>query len=488
MTDRELPPGWVWTTLGELGQSGLFSDGDWVESKDQDPSGGNRLIQLADIGVGAFKDKSSRWMNDEAFSRLRCTELAQDDILIARMPDPLGRACLCPALPYRSATVVDVAILRPNRKIVLPRWLMWAINSDEVSARISEFATGTTRRRISRKNLTKIEIPLPPLPEQHRIVEALEDHLSRLDAAGRSLSTASQRLAPLRVSAVKIALGRPIENQREHTAAERLDRIIGDRSRLVSKRRAKPVAPAYELDLPSGWVTASVDQLSWDIQYGTSAKTGPAKAATDVPVLRMGNLQSGDIDVDNLKFLPENDRSLEGLILDSGDLLFNRTNSAELVGKTAVFRDQLPRATFASYLIRCRPAPGVNADWISHIANSPIGRHYITSVMSQQVGQANVNGTKLAAMPIPLAPAGIEAQILEEISETRSSTARTRTQIGAAGSRSAALRRSLLRAAFNGELVDQDPTDEPAEVALAKLDVDTLAKTKRARKKTFVVQ
>lgn len=362
-----------------------------------------------------------------------------------------------------------------------PRWLRYVIQG--YLDAIWEETSSVTVKHLSSRTIAQIPIPLPPLPEQHRIVEALEDHLSRMDAAEQSLSTAAQRLSPLRRSAVQIALAQELDGKEEHSAARRLERILTDRAALASKRRIKPANPAYKLDLPPGWVTASVDQLCWDIQYGTSSKTGELRTGSDVPVLRMGNIQDGDIDPHNLKYLPKEDPSIDGLLLEPGDLLFNRTNSAELVGKTAVFSDQLEQATFASYLIRCRPVPGVNAQWISHIANSPIGRRYINSVMSQQVGQANVNGTKLAAMPIPIAPQTVEAKILDEISETRASSTRLGSSIEEAKARSAALRRSLLRAAFNGELVDQDPTDEPADVALAKIrDQQSGAAPRRRRK------
>ena len=132
MEERELPEGWASAELGDLiAADGLFSDGDWVESKDQDPNGRIRLLQLADIGEATFLDKSSRFINDEQFERLRCTEVREGDILVARMPDPLGRACLVPELDSRLITVVDVAIIRPGRESLLPEWLMHAINSPD---------------------------------------------------------------------------------------------------------------------------------------------------------------------------------------------------------------------------------------------------------------------------------------------------------------------------------------------------------------------
>src|SRR4051812_24815570 len=91
----EIPSGWEWKTIPDLvGDAGLFVDGDWVESKDQDPSGEVRLIQLADIGDGAYRDRSNRFMTKSKADELRCTTLLDGDVLIARMPDPLGRACV----------------------------------------------------------------------------------------------------------------------------------------------------------------------------------------------------------------------------------------------------------------------------------------------------------------------------------------------------------------------------------------------------------
>jgi type I restriction enzyme, S subunit len=167
-----VPEGWEKSSIDELlTPNCLFSDGDWVESKDQDPNGTNRLIQLADIGDGKFLNKSNRFMNDEQFERLNCTELKQGDILVARMPDPIGRASIFPKTLHRSATVVDVAVLRPTA--VDNYWLMSVINSSEFRKEIEENATGTTRTRIGRTALSNITIPIPPLPEQKKIASIL---------------------------------------------------------------------------------------------------------------------------------------------------------------------------------------------------------------------------------------------------------------------------------------------------------------------------
>jgi len=115
--------------IKDILKNSLFTDGDWIESKDQDTNGEIRLIQLADIGDGVFVDKSKRYINRETSQRLKCTYLNKHDILIARMPQPLGRACIFPFEEKQSyVTAVDVCIIRPPSN-VSAKYLMYSINS-----------------------------------------------------------------------------------------------------------------------------------------------------------------------------------------------------------------------------------------------------------------------------------------------------------------------------------------------------------------------
>lgn len=156
------------------GKSGLIIDGDWVESKDQDPDGDVRLLQLADIGVGNFLDRSSRFMTSSKARQLKCTYLEKGDILVARMPDPIGRACQFPGSSQQCVTVVDVCVLRPDNDVADPKYVTHILNSQGVINQLDRYVKGATRQRISRKNLEQIPIPLPPLPEQVRIATILE--------------------------------------------------------------------------------------------------------------------------------------------------------------------------------------------------------------------------------------------------------------------------------------------------------------------------
>ena len=179
--------------------NGLFSDGDWIESKDQDPNGDIRLIQLADIGDGCFVDKSKRFINEDAFSRIRCTQLHTGDVLIARMPDPLGRACLFPDIGQRSITAVDVAILRPNNSDIDNRWLVYAINAPMIRGQMELLSSGTTRQRVTRKNLGGIELGVPSIEEQREIVRRVESlfaYADRLEARYANGRAQTEHLTP----------------------------------------------------------------------------------------------------------------------------------------------------------------------------------------------------------------------------------------------------------------------------------------------------
>ena len=156
-----------------IGESGLFIDGDWVESKDQDINGDVRLIQLADIGDGHFINKSNRFLTGQKAKDLKCTYLRPGDLLIARMPDPLGRGCIFPELETPCVTVVDVCIVRPDPNIAVAKWLKFLVNSPDFRNKIKQYIKGATRQRISRGNLEKIHFVLPSLPNQQHIAKLL---------------------------------------------------------------------------------------------------------------------------------------------------------------------------------------------------------------------------------------------------------------------------------------------------------------------------
>jgi type I restriction enzyme S subunit len=163
-----IPGNWNVKQLGELG---TLTDGDWILTKHYSDTG-VRLLQVGDIGTGTFVDKSERFISVDTASELKCTFIQSNNILISRMPDPIGRACIAPTLPYPTITAVDVSIMAPNDDID-HYFLMHVLNSPINLTQCTKLATGVTRQRVSRRNLETVFLPLPPLTEQRRIAAVL---------------------------------------------------------------------------------------------------------------------------------------------------------------------------------------------------------------------------------------------------------------------------------------------------------------------------
>ena len=148
-----------------------FLDGDWIESKDQSDAG-YRLVQTGNVGVGEYIDKSgrARFVSEETFKRLNCTEIFSGDILFSRLPEPLGRCCIIPEVFPKAITAVDCTIARLNEKC-LPEFLVVYTATSMYSSQVDKCVTGTTRQRISRNNLAKISVPCPSRDEQIAFVK-----------------------------------------------------------------------------------------------------------------------------------------------------------------------------------------------------------------------------------------------------------------------------------------------------------------------------
>ena len=187
--------GWEIKKLGEV--CSLIADGDWIESRHQSDDG-IRLIQTGNIGNGVFKAKDDKphYISESTFVELGCTEIFAGDCLVSRLPDPVGRACIIPETNCRMITAVDCSIIRFNSDIV-SKFFIYYTQCEKYRRDIDNNTTGTTRKRISRKNLESISIPIPPREEQERIVEELDclsgiiekkkQQLKELDALAQSI-------------------------------------------------------------------------------------------------------------------------------------------------------------------------------------------------------------------------------------------------------------------------------------------------------------
>ena len=492
-----LPEEWVWTTVKEIaefirGVSYKKSESSKTIKEDYVPilraNNINRELNYADL-VYVRREK----IKDEQFVKAF-------DIVIAMSSGSknlVGKAAQSDE-DYRGAFGTFCGLVRVALQLDR-KFIGFFFQSPGYRNEISRLSSGMNINNLRRQHIESMCLPIPPLSEQHRIVAKFEELFTKLDVGINELHKAQSQLKRYRQSVLKAAFEGKLteawraEHQEEiEPASVLLERILKERrekweAEQLKQMQAKgkmpkddkwkvkykePVAPdTSELPkLPEGWAWATVEQLLAKIQYGSSKKTGDD--SNGVPVLRMGNIVDGKIVLDNLKYLPTEHEEFPELLLDKGDLLFNRTNSRELVGKTAVYTGIPNPCSFASYLIRVRFNPRIDSMIVEYYINSVYGKNWILSVVSQQAGQANVNGTKLKLLAVPMPPEKEQQILVEEVERCLSAADEVEKTVTAELKRAGQLRQSILKKAFSGKLVPQDPNDEPASVLLERIKAE----------------
>lgn len=239
-----------------------------------------------------------------------------------------------------------------------------------------------------------------------------------------ALTTRPDQIKALRQTILNLAVrGKLVpQDSTDEPASELLKRIAKERAELVERkeiRRENPLDPIQPAEMPFGvpatWVWSRIGEAVLFTQYGTSQKSNPSEKG--VPVLTMGNIQNGLMVWNNEKRIPETSEDLPALYLQKLDLLYNRTNSAELVGKTGIYLGEDSAMTFASYLIRLRPSLlSSNPRFLNMAMNTSEFREtQIVPLIKKQTGQANVNGTALKNMLIPLPPLAEQHRIVAKV-------------------------------------------------------------------------
>jgi hypothetical protein len=270
---------------------------------------------------------------------------------------------------------------------------------------------------------------------------------------------------------------------RTASARAELDRVPA----LAARYKQEVLAAAFRGDLTADWRSSNgrpsprrerLGAVAKDFAYGSSTKSQPFGA---VPVLRMGNIQDGRLRWDDLTFTSD-PSEIRKYTLSAGDVLFNRTNSPALVGKTALFQGERD-AIFAGYLIRVRCTKRLRPDYLTHALNSPVGRDYCWSVKTDGVSQSNINTKKLAEFTFLLPEPDEQAEVVRLIDVGLIEIDRLAAEAAAARRLLDRLDQAILAKAFRGELVPQDPADEPASVLLDRIRTERAgrAPTRRGR-------
>jgi len=265
------------------------------------------------------------------------------------------------------------------------------------------------------------------------------------------------------------------QDPNDEPASELLERIREEKKRLVKEGKLKkkdleetPISEDEKpFEIPESWEWVRLNNIIFPPKYGTSNKSS---LQGEVPVLRMGNIQDGEIVFDKLVF-SNNQTDNDKYNLIAGDLLFNRTNSAELVGKTGIYRGQ-QKAIYAGYLILLRPI-GTNSEYLNYVLGSSYARSYCKEVKTIGVQQCNINAEKISTFVIPLPPLAEQKRIVAKIEELLPKVEEYGKAQDALDKLNEELpeklKKSILQEAIEGRLVPQDPNDEPASVLLNRI-------------------
>lgn len=366
--------------------------------------------------------------------------------------------------------------------------------------------------------MRKIPLSLPPSTEQVRIADNLDELFSDLDAGVAALERTREKLNLYRASVLKAAVEGTLtaewRAQHPHTelATELLKRILAERRRRweedqLDRFKAKgqeppenwrtkykePVAPdTSELPtLPEGWCWATLDQMA-EIAGGVTKgqKYSDTDMTRKVPYLRVANVQRGFLDLSEIKEIRARETDIEYLRLQPGDILFNEGGDRDKLGRGWIWQGELSECIHQNHVFRARLiSSGVRPKLVSWCGNS-YGQQWFMREGKQSVNLASINLTVLRSFPMPLAPTAEQDEIVEAVEDQLSVVDHLEADLDAKLKSAQALRQSILRQAFTGQLVPQDPNDEPALELLKRIITEREARAretavaKQANKKT----
>ncbi|MGW8790919.1 restriction endonuclease subunit S [Streptomyces althioticus] len=449
----ELPEGWAWAALDDLqaAEVGALTDGPFgsnLKSSHYTESGA-RVIRLQNIGDGEYVDEKA-FISLDHFEQLRKHEVCAGDLVIASLGNELPRACIIPDIKESAIVKADCIRMRVHPEIDT-RWLLYALIAPQSRAYAAERIRGVGRPRLGLNEIRRIPIPVPPVEEQRRIVAALEEQFSRLDAAVTSVQTAKKETVRL------------LQSIYDDAASGR----VADGWRDVS-------GSAEKEKLRNGWMWRTPSDLTDGAKdkivigpFGSNLKVSDYEDS-GVPLVFVRNIRSGDFK--STKYVSQRKaEELKSHSVVSGDLLI--TKMGDPPGDAAAYREAEDGVITAD-CIRLRPSPCWNVDYLAVAVNSTLVRRQIEAA-TRGVAQRKVSLARFREeVKIPVPSQTLQARVMEEVGDRVSKVRRLQEALTRAEKWAAALRRSLLAEAFAGRLASQDPADEPAEALLTRIRVE----------------
>lgn len=468
------------------------------------PQGAFKYITAKNIKPWGLDLSELTYVDEETHREIyaRC-DVRKGDILYIKDGATTGIAAINP-LEEEFSLLSSVGVLRPGAAI-RAKYLLYALQDPATKARMMDGIAGVAITRLTLRKLNDATVPVAPLALQDRIVAKLEELLSDLDAGVAELKVAQKKLAQYRQSLLKAAVEGALtaewrtRNTPAETGAQLLARILQERrARWEAKQLARfkeqgktppkdwqkkypePVKPDTTglPELPQGWVWASGEQLCEFITKGTTPPkeldTGNDKS---IPFLRVTNLtDKGELDLADKVFVSE--ETHRGFLARStvypNDVLMNIVGPP--LGQVAVVPNTFNEWNINQAIAIFRAVDGVSPSYVCLNLLSPVAKQWLKARSKTTAGQTNLTLEVCRSLPFPLPPQEEQQALVLNLAEAIEATTRQRDAVEVSLKQSTAQRQNILRAAFEGQLVPQDPNDEPANVLLARIRAERAAR------------
>ncbi|HRA63572.1 MAG TPA: restriction endonuclease subunit S [Burkholderiaceae bacterium] len=493
MSQEVLPVGWVAAKLGDVA---LWSSGGTPSRANPNfYTGTIPWFKTGELGVPTLH-KSEEYISESAISSSSAKVFPRGSVALAMYGATIGKASI---LGIDAATNQACAVGVPDA--VSSEFLYFFLISQ--SRAFADAGKGGAQPNISQGIVKEWSMRLPPKPEQTRIVAKLEELLSDLDAGVAELKAAQRKLTLYRQSLLKAAVEGALtadwraRNPPTETGAQLLERILEQRrarweARQIARfdeqgkvppkgwrdKYPEPASPDSEglpalPVLPNGWVWASVEQLG-AVQLGRQRSPDKLKGEFPVQYIRAANITEAGIDLDDVLAMDFSKTEQKTFALKQGDVLLTEASgSPEHVGRPAIWQNANGLYCFQNTVLRFTPTV-ISSEFAFYVflAMQKLG---VFRKLSGGVGINHLSAGKFAKLPVALPPSAEQSAFVDAIASQLSLSADQMAAIEQSLKQSAAQRKNILRAAFSGQLVPQDPADEPASVLLARIRAERAA-------------